>query len=146
MRIGFYPGSFNPWHQGHEDVLKKAFQIFDKVVILQLSNAGKDVPKELTEEDIVNGKWRVNQGILELISRPGTSIIEAAGTYILGCHTNKFAIIRGLRNERDFCDEQILNYWYEDLGIKMPIVYVIADRSLVHISSSAIRAANKFTE
>ena len=41
MKLGIYPGSFNPFHEGHEDVLKKALQVFDKVVILQYNNEVK---------------------------------------------------------------------------------------------------------
>ena len=26
-----YPGSFNPWHRGHQDILDKAYKIFDDV-------------------------------------------------------------------------------------------------------------------
>jgi pantetheine-phosphate adenylyltransferase len=148
MKVAFYPGSFSPWHEGHGDVLEKALKVFDKIVILQLTNTDKGEAEPLDWADVVVGYDDGKR--VELVHRKDVSIIEAVGTYILGEQkvglSLQYAIVRGLRNERDFCDEQILNYWYEDLGIKMPIVYFIADRSLVHISSSAIKAANKFTE
>jgi pantetheine-phosphate adenylyltransferase len=52
---------------------------------------------------------------------------------------NYCAIIRGLRNGYDLQYEQNQQYWYEDLGISIPIVYFITDRKLSHISSTAIR-------
>lgn len=50
------------------------------------------------------------------------------------------AIVRGLRNGYDLQYEQNQQYWYEDMGITIPIVYFITDRRLGHISSSYIRA------
>lgn len=142
MKIAFYLGSFNPWHQGHQDVLKKALRVFDKVVIMQMSSDKKEADPM---EDISKhyAKDRV-----EVLQRRDMSVITAVGNYVLGAgkYSHDYAIVRGLRNEQDFCAEQIQYYWYQDLGIKMPVVFFISDRALVHISSSAIRAANKFTE
>lgn len=147
MKIAFYPGSFNPWHDGHNDVVEKALGIFDKVVILQLTNPGKDLPD--VKEAFADLTRCVDHRV-ELIRRPSTSIITAIGDYVLmfadDLERPNFAVIRGMRNEKDFCDEQILTYWYQDLGLKMPIFHIISDRSLVHVSSSAIKAANQYTE
>lgn len=33
MNIAIYPGSFDPWHDGHKDILNKALKCFDKVII-----------------------------------------------------------------------------------------------------------------
>lgn len=145
MKIGFYPGSFNEWHDGHLDVLNKALKLFDKIVILQLTNTDKGRVKQLSYQKSFRD---VKDPKVEVLTREDVSIIEALGTCILGMEVknNEFAVIRGLRNEQDFCAEQIQQYWYEDLGVLMPIFYVISDRTLVHVSSSAIRAVNKFTE
>jgi pantetheine-phosphate adenylyltransferase len=147
MKIGFYPGSFNPWHEGHQDVLAKALKVFDKIVILQLSNSAKGTPEELTPVSIENGVQLKNKGKIEILKRQDASLFAVAGTYVLGHHPgNEFGIIRGLRNEKDFCDEQILQYCYEDMGIKMPVFFIISDRQLVHYSSSMIKEMNKYAE
>lgn len=148
MKIAFYPGSFNPWHQGHGDILEKALKVFDKIVILQMSNSSKTNSKELTVGDVLNYAHNViAPSQLEILHRPDQSIITAIGNHLFSLEgKHDYAIIRGMRNEKDFCDEQILTYWYEDLGVKMPIFHIISDRKLVHVSSSAIKAANKFTE
>ncbi len=52
---------------------------------------------------------------------------------------NAEAVVRGLRNGTDLQYEMNQQYWNEDLGLNVPIVYFITDRKLSHISSSAIR-------
>ena len=54
------------------------------------------------------------------------------------------AVIRGLRDANDFEFEKKQQYWNEDLGILIPTLYIICDRKLSHISSSAIRQIEKF--
>ena len=103
MKKAIYPGSFNPWHEGHQNILDKAKKIFDKV---DIAVYGKDFTGLLS--DYLKGK-------------------------------NYVAIVRGLRNGYDLQYEQNQQYWYEDLGIKIPVVYFITDRTLGHISSTAIR-------
>ena len=46
MKMAIFPGSFNPWHEGHEDVLDKALKIFDKVILSQGFNIDKPIDKE----------------------------------------------------------------------------------------------------
>ena len=110
MRTAIYVGSFNPWHEGHTDVLNKARQIFDYVDVVTY---GKDFTGLLSE--YLEGKDYV-------------------------------AIVRGLRNGYDLQYEMNQQYWYEDLGIKIPIIYFVTDRKLSHISSSAIREIERAKE
>ena len=54
MNIGFYPGSFDPFTNGHLHVVKSASKLFDKVIIGIGINSVKDrrFPKELMEDAI----------------------------------------------------------------------------------------------
>jgi pantetheine-phosphate adenylyltransferase len=140
MKIGIYPGSFNPWHSGHTDILKKALQVFDKVYICRGINPEKpssdfDVESHIKDyvlsELDVKAQWKVAYWEFEGL------LVDCART--LHAH----AIIRGLRNGHDLQYEMNQQYWNEDLGLTVPIVYFICDRKLSHISSSTIRALAK---
>ena len=40
-KIGFYPGSFDPFHEGHSYIVNMALDIFDKVIICIAINSDK---------------------------------------------------------------------------------------------------------
>ena len=143
MKTAIYPGSFNPWHQGHRDIMHKAEQIFDHIVIAQGFNPEKYEEGQVKEElRKITGIYSckithiVFTGFLtELIKS-----LNRQGDYTID------AVIRGLRNGNDLQYEQNQQYWYEDLGLQIPIAYFITHRDLGHISSSAIRAIDKISK
>lgn len=133
MKIAVYPGSFDPWHEGHEDILVKALAVFDQVIVAQ----GVNPDKKITE---------VNLPVSLLSKYPGR-VRRAKYTTLLVDFVKSMkadAVIRGLRNIKDFEEEKVQQYWNESLGLTVPTVYFICDKSLVHISSSAIKTVEKF--
>ena len=129
-----YPGSFDPWHNGHDDILMKASKLFDEIIIVRAVNPDKKLETSFEElrDKFLDGYKTWN----------GFRVIEHTG--LLSTIDLKYdAIIRGLRNGYDLQYEMNQQYWYEDIGIRAPVVLFICDRTLTHISSSAIRSLNK---
>ena len=132
-KIAVYPGSFDPWHQGHSDVLFKSLDVFDEIIVAKGWNpakpeSGKDI--ECNSFNLANfAKIKYFTGLFK--------------DFIDSLPEKPCAIIKGLRNGQDFEYEKMQQYWNEDLGIQIPTFYVISDRKLVHISSSAIKAIKK---
>ena len=59
LKIGFYAGSFNPFHIGHYNILSKAEEIFDKVIIgvgvnyEKRKNKKHDLPDIIKDREII---------------------------------------------------------------------------------------------
>ena len=51
MRTALCPGSFDPLHNGHVEVVETASRIFDRVVLAAIRNPGKDVLFSLDERE-----------------------------------------------------------------------------------------------
>ena len=131
MKIGLYVGSFSPWHKGHQDVLDKALKVFDEVYVVTMLNPekhGSQLPGKLGRAVHPRVRGQAFKGTLKGLVKE---------------HPEVTGIIRGLRDGKDLDYERNQQYWNEDVGIEVPFVYFIADRTLTHVSSSAIRMVNK---
>lgn len=134
MKTAIYPGSFNPWHRGHSEIAHQASTIFDRVIVARCINPDKPVqleaPHFITDKELMHGK-------IVQVTHAGL-LLELVKKY------DACAVIKGLRNAQDLEYERVQQYWNEDLGMKIPTLYLIASRNTTHISSSAIRALNSF--
>jgi pantetheine-phosphate adenylyltransferase len=132
MKVAIYPGSFNPWHEGHHDIVTKALQVFDKIVIAQGVNPDKKFSDVKIPAIHSYGEFSDKVQVVKFRGLLVDLIIAHPEWEIC-------ANVRGLRNSNDLLFEQTQQYWNERLGIKVPTVYFVCAKDLVDISSSAIR-------
>ncbi len=130
-KIAVFPGSFNPFHKGHYNVLKKAERIFDKVIIAFGKNPDKTVRTWDIPKTIQNRQLTEYEGLL-------TDFVETFDYDIV--------VIRGLRNSTDFQYEQNQYRYIQELKPNIKIVSVFCDKEFEHISSSGIRTLEKFNK
>ncbi|NJO48154.1 MAG: adenylyltransferase/cytidyltransferase family protein [Leptolyngbyaceae cyanobacterium RM2_2_4] len=123
-RVGIYPGSFNPFHEGHRRVISRGLQFFDKIVLAVGINPEK--PSKDTDaviEALKNANlYGINNGCIEVVSFSGLLV-----DYINKENENvrRFnGIVRGLRNAQDFEFEKTQLYWNQDLKIDIPIRFL----------------------
>lgn len=144
MSVGLYPGSFNPWHVGHQDTLDKALEVFDMVIVLICQN-----PEKANTEDF-EGKYANLRKAVKQPTRTDREVVIAShqGSIISYLDSIKRqwrpkAMIRGLRNGHDLEYEIAQQGLHEDTGNDLPFCCFLTDRKYGHVSSSAIRGLDK---
>ncbi|MDX1902585.1 MAG: adenylyltransferase/cytidyltransferase family protein [Thermonemataceae bacterium] len=131
-KIGVYPGSFNPFHNGHLNILEKAEKVFDKVIIARGFNPEKDT---FAADDAINEvlHYRQTENFQGLLTDYISSKEKCADV----------TLIRGLRNGDDLAYEMNQISFMNDLKPDLKVIFFHCDREYEHISSSAIRNLEK---
>lgn len=129
-KIAVYPGSFNPFHKGHYNILQKAERIFDKVIIARGVNPGKDKATYELPEILRYRQTETYEGLL-------TEFVESLDYDV--------TIIRGLRNGSDLQYELNQYRYLQELGSKsISVTAIFCDMEFEHISSTGIRQLEKY--
>ena len=138
MRIGVYPGTFDPITLGHMDIIKRGMRLVDKLVIGVTTNPSKS-PMFSDEER------------LDMVRRETADLgdgVEVVGFNML---LMKFAekqgaavIVRGLRAVADFEYEYQMAGMNQQLNGNIETVFLMADVSLQPIASRLVKEIAMF--
>jgi pantetheine-phosphate adenylyltransferase len=96
MKVGLFPGSFDPFHNGHLEIVERASKLFDKVVVAAVRNPQKGAALfELDERQELLVEATAHIPSVEVISMSTLTVWVARDV-------GADAIIRGLRAVSDF--------------------------------------------
>jgi pantetheine-phosphate adenylyltransferase len=127
-----YPGTFDPVTRGHEDLLRRASRIFDRIVVAIAANPGKRPMFDLGE--------RVALAEAVLGDIPGVEVMGYEGLTIDFARQHDLgAIIRGLRAVSDFEYEFQLANMNRHLTDEVETVFLTPTERYTFISSSLVR-------
>ncbi|MGC4814732.1 pantetheine-phosphate adenylyltransferase [Micromonospora sp. DT228] len=130
-----YPGSFDPFTPGHVDVVKRARDLFDEVVVLVAVNSAK-YPDADEEERAA--------AVRAMLPVGWTSVSVAAWNGLTSTYCRRHdagVIVRGVRNTTDLWAEYQLAAMNQSLGVCT--VFLPARPELAAVSSTAVRALRK---
>ena len=137
MRIALFPGSFDPFTKGHEDIVRRGLRLFDEIIIGIGRNARKE--RYFPLEQMI--------GLIEeaFSDEPAVRIISYDDlTASVARQQGARFLLRGLRNTTDFEYEngisQVNRFVYEEVET----VFLITSPSLAPISSSIIRDLHRY--
>lgn len=137
MSTVLYPGSFDPFHLGHLDVVAQAAELFGNVVVAVMHNPDKPSGAFPTAERV-----RVAQAACAHIK--GVTVDAFPGLAVDAAKkVGALCIVKGLRTPGDFeVEQQMAHTNFAVAGVRT--VYVPSDPALSFISSRYIRdiAAN----
>ncbi|MEY3655851.1 MAG: phosphopantetheine adenylyltransferase [Actinomycetota bacterium] len=132
MSTVLYPGSFDPIHYGHVDVVAQAAELFGNVVVAVMHNPDKPSGLLSTTERV-----RVAREALAHI--PGVAVEAFAGLAVdAATSVNALCIVKGLRTSGDFeVEQQMAHTNFAVAGVRT--VYVPCQPGFTHVSSRFIR-------
>lgn len=133
-RLAVYPGTLDPLHNGHLDIIQRATRIFDRVIvaIYDQQRGQKKVLFSIAE------RMQLAQAVLR--STPGVEVASFSGLVVnYAGEVGAMALVRGLRVFSDFEYEFRMGLANKQLAPGLETVVIMSDEQHIHISSSTIR-------
>jgi len=137
-RIALFPGSFDPFTKGHEDIVLRGLQLFDEIIIA----IGYNSQKSIRYFDIDSMMGYIQSTFREY---PNIKIHKFAELTAEFARKNGAQfLLRGLRNTTDFEYENSISQVNRNLYKELESVFLITTPQLAWISSSIIREVHKY--
>ena len=134
-RVGLYPGTFDPIHNGHIDIIGRALRLVDRLVIGVAINAGKGPVFSLEERvEMVRRETSRLRADGAVDVRPFSGLVVQFADEVRAT-----VLVRGLRSVTDFDYEFQMNGMNTALNPKVETVYLAASTGLQSIAGKLIR-------
>lgn len=133
MRIGVYPGTFDPITLGHMDIIRRGAKLVDKLVIGVTTNASKSPMFSVDE--------RMAMVIRETADLGGGIEVVTFDSLLMDFAEKMGAsmIVRGLRAVADFEYEYQMAGMNQQLNNRIETVFLMADVALQPIASRLVK-------
>ena len=132
MKRIVYPGTFDPIHNGHLDIARKAAELFDELILVVAVNQEKS--------PLFNDKERVDL-IKESLSDVKNVRVDTFNGLVVDFvrSTESVAIIRGLRHVSDFEFEFQMAMMNFNLNPNIKSLFMMPDEKYIHLNSTVIK-------
>ena len=132
MKIAIYPGSFDPVTSGHLNIIRRAANIFDRLIVCVMVNAGKS--PMFTQQERVDLIRRVTADI------PNVEV-DASGELLAEYAKRKGScvIVKGLRAGSDFENEFQMAMINRKINPELDTMFLTAEHQYMYMSSSTVK-------
>lgn len=138
MTTAICPGSFDPITLGHVDIIRRAAEIFDEVVVCVMHNAAKKSPMFTLEEKLSMARRAVEE-------YPNVRVDSYDG--LLTEYVRRFdkpVVVKGLRAASDFDYEFQMNMINKRLNPSVETMFLTASEQYTFLSSSIVREVAQY--
>jgi len=132
QNIAVFPGSFDPFTKGHEEIVRRALPLFDKLYIAIGYNINKQRQFSIEEQKNLIASYFSQEENIEIVSYEGL-------TTDFCHHIGARYIVRGLRNFIDFHYESEMAAVNKTLAPDIETIFLPTNPAFAHISSSTVR-------
>lgn len=137
MKIAIYPGSFDPVTIGHLNIIQRAANIFDKLIVCVMVNSGKN--PVFTQQERVELIRRVTK---ELPNVEVDSSDELLAEYAR--RRGSCVIIKGLRAGSDFENEFQMALINKKINPELDTMFLTAESQYMYLSSSMVKELGRY--
>ena len=132
MKRIVYPGTFDPIHNGHLDIARKAAELFDELILVVAVNQEKS--------PLFDDKERVELIKESLYDVKNVKVDTFNGLVVDFVRlTDSVAIIRGLRHVSDFEFEFQMAMMNFNLNPNVKSLFMMPDEKYIHLNSTVIK-------
>lgn len=137
MRVAIYPGSFDPVTSGHLNIIRRAANIFDKLIVCVMVNAGKSPMFTLDER-------------VELIRRVTADLpnveVDSSNELLAEYAKRKGScvIVKGLRAGSDFENEFQMALINRQINPDLDTMFLTAEHQYTYLSSSTVKELGNY--
>ena len=132
MKIAIYPGSFDPVTSGHLNIIQRAANIFDKLIVCVMVNAGKN--PMFTLEERVELIRRVTKSLPNVEVDSSSELLADYAKRRGSC-----VIVKGLRASSDFENEFQMALINRKINPELDTMFLPAESQYLYLSSSTVK-------
>jgi pantetheine-phosphate adenylyltransferase len=132
MTIAIYPGSFDPFHNGHRDIARRAAALFDELVVTVFDAPAKRLLFSTGE--------RIQLAREALQGVDNISIVSYRGLTVKWAQRNGAQVImRGLRNVDDLTFESRIDMANRHMAPQIETCYLLCSTEYAYLSSTILK-------
>ena len=137
MKIAIYPGSFDPVTIGHLNIIQRSANIFDKLIVCVMVNAGKNPMFSLEERvDLIR---RVTADIPNVEVDSSSELLAEYAKRRGSC-----VIVKGLRAGSDFENEFQMALINKKINPELDTMFLTAESQYMYLSSSMVKELGSY--
>lgn len=137
MKIAIYPGSFDPVTSGHLNIIQRAANIFDKLIVCVMVNAGKN--PMFTLEERVDLIRRVTSNLPNVEVDSSNELLADYAKRRGSC-----VIVKGLRAGSDFENEFQMALINHKINPELDTMFLTAESQYMYLSSSTVKELGSY--
>lgn len=137
MKTAIYPGSFDPITSGHFNIIRRAANIFDHLIVCVMVNAGKN--PMFTLEERVELIKRCTKDLPNVEVDSSSSLLAEYAKERGSC-----VIVKGLRAGSDFENEFQMALINHKINQNLDTMFLTADQQYMHLSSSIVKELARY--
>ena len=132
MKTAVYPGSFDPITSGHLNIIRRAANIFDRLIVCVMVNAGKNPMFTLEERE----------ALIRRVTTDLPNVEVDCSNELLADYARRrgsCVIVKGLRAGSDFENEFQMALVNRKLNPELDTMFLTADSRYMYLSSSMVK-------